>query len=221
MKLLPHVLKAMIIVLLVPMMAVAATHTVNQVGLTFSPAAITIEVGDTVEWVWGSGNHTVTSGTDLSDPDVGVLFDAPLNSGATSFSYTFTEAASQDYFCRPHLGLGMVGTVNVMAVTAVGDTPSPVAVRLQPNVPNPFNPSTRISFELPADRDGPVAVSLQVFDLKGRLVRTLVDRTLTADNHAVIWNGRDRRGQAVPAGVYFYQLDAGGQSLTRSMTLVK
>ena len=221
MKLIPHVLKAVIIVLLVPVMAAAATHTVNQVGFTFSPAEITIEVGDTVDWVWSAGSHTVTSGTDLSDPDVGVLFDTPLNSGAPSFSYTFTEAGVQDYFCRPHLGRGMVGTVNVMAVSAVGDAPSSVAMRLQPNVPNPFNPSTKISFELPADREGPVAVSLQVFDLKGRLVRTLVDRTLTADNHTATWNGRDRRGQAVPAGVYFYRLDAGGQSLTRSMTLVK
>ena len=101
---------------------------------------MTIEVGDTVEWIWGNGTHTVTSGTDLSDPEVGALFDDPLNSANPLVTYTFTEIGSQDYFCRPHVGLGMTGTVIVTAPSAVGDTPTAAAVQLMPNVPNPFNP---------------------------------------------------------------------------------
>ena len=54
--------------ILAPALAGAVTHTVNESGLTFVPSEITIELEDTVEWIWGSGIHTVTSGTDLSDP---------------------------------------------------------------------------------------------------------------------------------------------------------
>ena len=97
------VLAAGLGLLFIPALAGAVTHTVNQTGLTFDPAQITIEVGDTVQWIWSTGSHTVTSGTDLNDPEVGVLFDQPLNSSNPSFSHTFTQTGSQDYFCRPHL----------------------------------------------------------------------------------------------------------------------
>ena len=68
-------------IVLGPLSAGAVTHTINQSGLSFSPAVLAIEAGDTVEWVWSGGSHTVTSGTDLSDPEVGILFDESLNSG--------------------------------------------------------------------------------------------------------------------------------------------
>lgn len=97
----------------------AATHTVNQVGLTFDPADITIDVGDTVEWVHSFGVHTVTNGTGPTDPLVGTLFDAPLSGG--TFSYTFTTAGDVPYFCRPHFSLGMTGIVRVNPPTAAAD----------------------------------------------------------------------------------------------------
>lgn len=221
MKLNSHILSAALGLLLIPALAGAVTHTVNQVGLTFDPSEITIEVGDTVEWIWNNGSHTVTSGTDLSDPEVGMLFDSPLNSSNTSVSFTFTEVGSQDYFCRPHLNFGMTGTVTVTAVSAVGDTPGPAAIRLLPNAPNPFNPSTLITFDLPVDRTGPTQVSLRIFDLKGRLVRVLMEETVDADRHTVRWDGRNDRGNGAPSGVYVYRLAAGGQMQARTMTLVK
>lgn len=207
--------------LLIPNLAPAVTHTVNQVGITFDPAEITIEVGDTVEWVWSALSHTVTSGTDLSDPNVGLLFDDPLTSAAPIVSYTFLEAGDQDYFCRPHLLVGMTGVVHVIAASAVGDTPAHTAMQLLPNAPNPFNPSTRITFDLSPEREGAVAVSLKVFDLQGHLVRVLMDKSVAAKRQIVVWDGRDQRGQASPSGVYVYRLSAGGQTLSRLMTLAK
>ena len=221
MKLTSQILSAGLCLLLIPALAGAVTHTVNQAGLTFDPAEITIEVGDTVEWIWASGSHTVTSGTDLSDPEVGMLFDSPLNSANTSVSFTFTEVGSQDYFCRPHLNFGMTGNVTVTAVSAVTDTPAQTAIRLLPNAPNPFNPSTLITFDLPADRTGPTQVSLRIFDLTGRLVRVLMEETVNADRHTVRWDGRNDRGNGVSSGVYVYRLAAGGQMQSRTMTLVK
>ena len=101
----------LVIVFAVP--ATAATHTVNQTGTTFDPADLTIAVGDEVQWVWSGGSHTVTSGTGLSDPQAGDLFDASLTSGSTTFSFTFDTAGDHPYFCRPHVGLGMTGVVHV------------------------------------------------------------------------------------------------------------
>jgi len=89
----------------------AATFTVTQSGISFVPNDLTINVGDTVEWVWTGGFHTVTNGTGAADPAAGTLFDATLSGG--NFSYTFTSAGDVPYFCRPHETLGMTGIIRV------------------------------------------------------------------------------------------------------------
>jgi beta-glucanase (GH16 family) len=89
---------------------------------------------------------------------------------------------------------------------------------LDPCRPNPFNPSTTISYELPAA----ATVSLAVYDVAGKVVRTLVAaESVDAGRHEVTWNGRDDAGRAAPAGVYFCRLDAGGATRTQRMTLLK
>jgi flagellar hook assembly protein FlgD len=103
----------------------------------------------------------------------------------------------------------------------VGETPVAVDFRLLPNVPNPFNPSTRISFELADHGQGDTPVSLRVFDLQGRLVRVLLEQRMPAASHTAVWDGRNQRGGIVPSGVYVYRLNAGGQTLARTMTLAK
>ena len=84
---------------------------------------------------------------------------------------------------------------------------------LLPNAPNPFNPATRIRFELPAR--GPV--SLQA----GRVVRRLVDGEMPAGVHAVVWDGRDGSGRPAPSGVYLSRLVGAGKAAERRMLLVK
>jgi hypothetical protein len=102
--------------------------------------------------------------------------------------------------------------------TAVDDSPSrPAVVRLAQNHPNPFNPSTTIAFELPADSP----VSLVVFALDGRRIATLIASEMTVGSHSVVWNGRDEKGQQVASGAYFYRLQAGTQMETRRMILIK
>lgn len=100
--------------------------------------------------------------------------------------------------------------------TGVGRSPAPAAV-LHPNVPNPFNPSTTISYELPAA----TPVSLRIYDVAGRLVRTLAGGVAPAGAHTRQWDGRDDRGAAVASGVYILRLEAGGTALTRKMVLLK
>jgi len=88
---------------------------------------------------------------------------------------------------------------------------------LRQNVPNPFNPSTVIRYELSA----PVAVELHVYDLAGRLVDTLQAGPQDVGAHEVTWQGRDDDGRSVAAGVYVYRLRAGDEVLTRRMVLAK
>lgn len=85
------------------------------------------------------------------------------------------------------------------------------------NHPNPFNPSTTISFTVP--ERGPV--TLAVFDLAGRLVRTLVDADLEPGSHAAAWDGQGRDGRLAASGTYLYRLKAGGRVLAGKMTLVE
>jgi hypothetical protein len=94
----------------------------------------------------------------------------------------------------------------------------PARTLLHPNVPNPFNPVTTIEFDLA--RDG--HVSLRVYDVAGRLVRTLVDVKLAAGaGHAATWNGLDDAGNRVSSGVYFYWLVTVDFAETRKMVLMK
>ncbi len=85
------------------------------------------------------------------------------------------------------------------------------------NHPNPFNPQTLITFEIPARTH----VSISVYDVAGRLVRSLVDDMKTAGVHEVPWDGRDNGGSAVGTGVYFYRMTTEQQTTTGKMLLLK
>ncbi len=104
-----------LLVLLVPLTVLGATHNVSQTGFTFNPDTLYIAAGDIVIWSWTSGSHTVTNGTGAADPNAGSLFDASLNSVNPTVQYTFTTPGTVPYFCRPHEGLGMKGVVFVLA----------------------------------------------------------------------------------------------------------
>jgi len=98
------------------------THTV-MVGsggaLTFAPAELTIHVGDTVRWVWGSSGHSVVSGTNgntdnqFCSPSNTGCDNPPLSSNGTTYEHTFMQAGTFPYYCSVHFSLGMTGTITV------------------------------------------------------------------------------------------------------------
>jgi hypothetical protein len=95
---------------------------------------------------------------------------------------------------------------------------APSRTRLYSAAPNPFNPRTRISFDLAASG----RTRLAVYDLAGRLVLVLADEKLGAGRHEFVWDGVDRNGRRVASGVYLYALrPEDGQAQVRKMTLVK
>ncbi len=103
-------------------------------------------------------------------------------------------------------------------VSAVDQTPQAATAAALSNHPNPFNPRTVLEFEMP--RAG--RVCLQIFDLRGRLVRSLVDEGMEAGRQQVMWDGLDEGGQAVASGQYFARLQAAGdQPVSRKLMLVR
>lgn len=99
-----------------------ATVTIN-VGPgganTFVPQTATINVGDTIKWVWGSGGHNVVSGTGgtadnkFCSPANANCATAAVSANGFSYSFTFTTKGSYPYFCKPHVNAGMTGTITV------------------------------------------------------------------------------------------------------------
>jgi hypothetical protein len=94
----------------------------------------------------------------------------------------------------------------------------PDRFRLFQNAPNPFNPSTEIRYDVPA---GGGHVKLSIFDVSGRLIRTLVNGREDAGYKSVAWDGRDNHGRHAETGVYFYKLEAPGYTQTLKMVLVQ
>ena len=85
------------------------------------------------------------------------------------------------------------------------------------NYPNPFNPETTISYQLPEN----CKVELTVYNLKGQKVKTLVNETLESGNHTVIWKGKDDNGKSVSSGIYFYKMKIENHVETKKMILMK
>lgn len=96
-------------------------------------------------------------------------------------------------------------------------TMAPVYRGLQQNVPNPFNPTTAIPFEVP----GSQRVVLRVYRIDGSRVADLADRVFPAGHHRVVWNGLDASGARVPSGAYVCRMESAGNSWSVKMTMVK
>ncbi len=93
----------------------------------------------------------------------------------------------------------------------------PTEFKLDQNYPNPFNPSTVIRFALPSEGH----VKLEVFDMTGALVKTIIDEGLRAGNMEVTWDGTNTGGSKVASGIYLYRLQSGGFVSTKKMVMLK
>jgi hypothetical protein len=103
-----------------------------------------------------------------------------------------------------------------VSVTAVTEETRRPVFGLLPSTPNPFARETRIAYRVEAD--GPVR--LEIFDISGRLVRSLVDQVQAANEYETAWDGRDRSGRGLSAGVYFLRLKAGGKTASQRIVLM-
>jgi len=107
--------------------------------------------------------------------------------------------------------------IHVTAAVPNDDPSTPYITKLEGNYPNPFNPETAIRFSL--KESGPVRIS--IFNVKGQLVRTLVNGNLPAGAHNLVWNGKDDNNRPVSSGIYMYRMESAGYHQTLKMMLMK
>lgn len=117
----------------------------------------------------------------------------------------------------PFTGVDKVAWIRTGALSPTLEIVPFKATAIEANVPNPFNPSTEIRFSV--GRAGPASV--RIFDLQGRLVRTLLDGHLTAGPWTRVWDGRDDAGRRAPSGAYYVRLTAVGEAVGRKIMLLK
>ncbi len=191
-------------------------------------------------WRWYSNDQGNNPGSDWWDVDVsndgGATWTAVEHTQTSSNAWVEQQFDLASYFPEPGLvqlrfvasdegsgslvegGVDDFVIAGVFGVTALGNTPDALRVDLAPPVPNPFNPLTNIRFRLPAAGQ----VQVGIFDLRGRLLKSLVRDALPAGEHVVTWNGLDALGRPVASGTYFCKLRApDGSELSRKLMLAK
>jgi hypothetical protein len=188
-------------------------------GEVFTGGATTINwnAGDDIGVVWTRI---------LLSTDGGKTWPDTLTEGTWNGAWEWTPPAVNEPSCRIKIicidATLKEGSDTSDADFAISDltsvaTETPLRLRLAANRPNPFNPRTNISFELPRAQ----RIRLSVFDLEGRFVRTLAVGPHAAGSHTVSWDGTDQGGAQVASGLYFYRLETPRQTLTGKMLLVK
>jgi len=146
-----------------------------------------------------------------------IMINIPGLDEPTEAFRTYYRCAVDPTFICP-LGQTM-GAAAPGEKTAEPSSPSSQEVfKLRQNVPNPFNPSTTIAFEVP---DGGAEISLRVYDVSGRLVRTLFQGYEPAGARTVTWNGTNDQGQPMASGIYFYRMTAPMYSEQKKMILLR
>ncbi len=162
-----------------------------------------------------TGNHpnqfTIISGPNyIEAPDVWTeyIFACPFSIG---HAYLGIQCVSDDAF------IFFVDDVGVFVVSTDDPIAPVVATELHSNYPNPFNPETTITYSV---KDAS-PVSIEIYNAKGQLVKTLVNEHKASGNYSIVWSGRDNNNQAVSSGVYFYKMQAGKYSSTKKMILMK
>ena len=134
----------------------------------------------------------------------------PLNETAQNV----TLLINTDDPANPTLSVELLGVGQPLASS---DQISPVVTELKGNYPNPFNPSTTIAYSV---KDA-TPVLIGIYNIKGQLVRTLVDAPKAAGNHLVVFDGLDNNRQPLSSGVYFYRMQAGDYSKSQKMIMMK
>jgi hypothetical protein len=132
------------------------------------------------------------------------------SSGTPGWYYIGSESEISLWLIRAYVSTGTTGAEEVIELL-------PKSFTLHQNYPNPFNPNTTIRYDLPAKSH----VKLEVVDVLGRVVATLVDKIQDAGSYEAIWDGKNLSGASVSSGVYFYRLESSNYRALKKMVLLR
>ena len=210
--------------------SVANTHALKGYGLSlqYDPGKYeyvnaTESVGHLLES--GSGQETlfVSSNRTPGELNIGAV---SVEGGGASGDGKLVELvfkargtpSTGDFQVSESVLVGADGGLDLLSRVEIGDLqPLPDQYGLNRNMPNPFNPSTAIGYQLPEAGQ----VRLAIYNLLGQEVRVLVDERKEAGSFTAAWDGTDALGRRVGSGVYLYRMQAGGFSATKRMLLLK
>jgi len=204
-------------------------------GSTFEYAAMRIYFGEPVAFLPPRSLTVVSNALENSatltwnSPSSGdptgydVYLDDVLQGNTTDLEWIFTDLTSEIIY---EAGLkavyedgisDMVTMTFSYEVSGADENELTVGPIESLNYPNPFNPTTTISFETQVECN----VAIDIYNVKGQLINTLVNDTFDAGSHSLIWNGTDDNGNTVPSGVYFYKTKSGKYTTSKKMILMK
>ena len=186
---------------------------------TFGYQDFEIIILDTDQWPTRTGDNDIifqyNRVTSPYSATVGICSEDQSDGLQYVFNNTYTPGAAQLVAGRAIKFT--TGSEYFVGIDGQAANSLPSTTSLAQNYPNPFNPSTTISYAIGTESD----VRLDIYDILGRNVRTLVDRHQQAGNYSVIWDSKDEAGQPVAAGVYLYKLQAGDTQEVNKMILLK
>lgn len=173
---------------------------------------ISMVTGEKPDMVAGSG--AVAEITFILEPGVTSVEINPIeietpNHSLTYYWNDFSSGRAEVMSVHPEVETGQIFYANPTAI--------PTKFALHQNSPNPFNPTTKVAFDMPEAGD----VKISVFNVLGQNVNDLVNGYREAGSHEVIWNGKDNSGATVATGMYFYRIDTQQFTETKKMLLLK
>ncbi len=110
-----------------------------------------------------------------------------------------------------------MGLGKILSLIETNESQLPTEFSLSQNYPNPFNPTTKIEFTIPEKS----LTKISIFNVKGRLVKELLNQKMQTGKHSITWNGTDSNGTKVSSGICFYKFQTEEFSQTKKMVLLK
>jgi hypothetical protein len=164
--------------------------------------------------------YVIGDSTNFDEAEVEFVLHYGENRGdreQTVSQYAVKTGEAQNYYCSK-LNFADGSYLHYVSLKEEDrNTPPAYLTKLSQNFPNPFNPSTTIKYSL--GTDGPVSVD--IYNVRGQRIRTLVDENQIAGNHQVVWNGLDNSNRQVSSGIYFCRMSTNGKTEMKKMLLLK
>jgi hypothetical protein len=179
--------------------------------------------GDAVVITWTTFSEIANAGFNIYRSSINARRYTRLNTGLISGNGTYefvdpsASAATQYYYKIGAVDLYgnevLFGPLAILTPEAL-----PTSYEMFQNVPNPFNPTTEIAYDVPKP-GGHITIS--IYNSNGQLVKTLVDRNEQPGHHSVAWHGKDQYGRDVSSGVYFYRMKSNVLTETKRLVLLR
>ena len=179
--------------------SMAAVHSVVVSNFQFTPASLSVNVGDTIVWTLGNGSHTTTSTTIPQGAD---LWDSPINSNVQSFTYVITVAGTYDYICSPHVFAGQIVAINT-GINSLDLYSNFNIFSLRPSIYN-------VSYSLA--RSGNIKIS--VYDITGKSAKILKSSYQTAGTYTSNYNFEDLK-----KGIYIFEMIIDKHRFTKRLVI--